>query len=192
MSVANTLVKLHHQVFEAIAKIGNGWLLETLARLTFLAVLALYFWNSANTKIGEGLTGFLRVQDGAYFQILGEVGMMKFDFDTANIPWYIDSIVHIGTYCEFLLPLLIIIGLFTRIAAAGMAIFIFVQSYVDIYIHNVDATTVGKLFDREATSLVYDQRALWLFLLAVLILKGAGKLSLDAILSRYWAGRNSQ
>ena len=34
-----------------------------------------------------------------------------------------------------------------------------------------------------------DQRVLWLFLLAVLILKGAGSLSLDRLLSGWWKGR---
>ncbi len=189
MSLINSLKKLHDAVFGAIEKIGDGWLVGALARLTFLAVLFGYFWNSGKTKIGEGLFGIFQIQDGAYFQILGEAGMIAYEFDTANIPWYVDLIVFIGTISEFLLPLLIIAGLFTRIAAAGMAIFVFVQSYVDIYVHKVDAGTIGTLFDREATSLVMDQRALWMFLFAVLIIKGAGALSIDRLLANWWKAK---
>lgn len=186
MTLISPLRKLHDTVFSQIEKSGDGWLLGALARLTFLAVLFGYFWNSGKTKIGEGLFGIFQIQDGAYFQILGEAGMIAYDFDTANIPWYLDLMVFVGTLSEFLLPLLIVLGLFTRIAAAGMAIFVMVQSYVDIYVHNVDAGTVGALFDREASSLVMDQRALWMFLFAVLIIKGAGAISIDRVLSNWW------
>ena len=64
-------------------------------------------------------------------------------------------IVIFGTLAEFALPLMIILGLFTRIAAIGMSIFVLVQSYVDIYVHKVDAGTIGALFDRDSASLVY-------------------------------------
>ncbi len=189
MKLISNLKSLHDGVFHRIEKLSEGWLLEALARLTFVAVLFLYFWNSGKTKIGEGLFGIFNIQDSAYFQILGETGMIAYEFDTANIPWYIDLVVFMGTVAEFALPLMILFGLFTRIAAAGMAIFIFVQSYVDIYVHNVDAGTVGQLFDRDAASLVFDQRALWLFLMAVLIIKGAGALSIDRLLSNWWSAK---
>jgi len=186
MKVISPIKTLHDKVFGTIEKLSDGWLVGLLARLTFFGVLFLYFWNSGKTKIGEGLFGIFSIQDGAYFQILGETGMLAYEFDTANIPWYLDLVVFVGTIAEFALPLMIVFGLFTRIAAAGMAIFVFVQSYVDIYVHKIDAGTIGALFDREATSLVYDQRALWLFLLAVLIIKGGGALSLDRLLSNWW------
>ncbi|MGB7286365.1 MAG: DoxX family protein [Salaquimonas sp.] len=189
MSLVTSIKKLHDAVFGIIEKLANGWLISTLARLTFLAVLFGYFWNSGKTKIGEGLFGIFNIQDGAYFQILGEAGMLAYEFDTANIPWHLDAVVFVGTISEFLLPLLIVIGLFTRIAAAGMAIFVIVQSYVDIYVHQVDAGTIGQLFDREATSLVMDQRALWMFLFIVLIVKGAGYLSVDRLLANWWRAR---
>lgn len=189
MKAIGPIKNLHDQVFGTIEKLAGNWLVGALARLTFFGVLFFYFWNSGKTKIGEGLFGIFNIQDSAYIQILGEEGMLAYEFDTANIPWYIDLVVFMGTMAEFVLPLMIVLGLFTRIAAAGMAIFIFVQSYVDIYIHKIDAGTIGTLFDREATSLVYDQRALWLFILAVLILKGGGNLSVDRLLSNWWRAR---
>ena len=185
MKTIYALTSLHQSTFRLLSSWADKWLLGLLARITFLAVLALYYWNSALTKVGES---FFTVSDSAYFQILGEEGMMAYDFDTANIPFTIDATVFLGTYMEFVLPALIIIGLSTRIASIGMVIFIAVQTWVDIFVHKVDAETIGALFDRHATGLVLDQRTLWVFLLSVLILKGAGAISLDHLLwSRYQA-----
>ena len=44
-------------------------LLPLLARFTFGAVLALYFWASALTKLGDWVFGFLFPSAGAYVQI---------------------------------------------------------------------------------------------------------------------------
>lgn len=191
MTIVSQLVILHQRVFSWLENHADRWLLGLLARIVFLAVLAFYFWNSAKTKIGEGFFGFLNIQDGAYFQILGEQGMLAYEFDTANIPFHVDAIVYLGTWMEFILPALIILGLFTRIAAIGMMIFVIVQSYVDIAVHKVDPTTIGALFDRQSGSVILDQRALWSFLLIYLILKGAGALSLDRVLAGWW-GNNKE
>ena len=183
MALINSLSRLHHTVFAALARQADSWLLGLLARLAFAAVLFLYFWNSAMTKIGEGLFGIFSIQDSAYYQILGEAGMTAYEFDTANIPWFVDLIVMTGTWAEIVLPPMIILGLFTRIAAIGMSVFVLVQSWVDINIHKVDAGTIGALFDRDSASVIMDQRALWLFVFVALILKGAGSISLDKLLA---------
>lgn len=54
--------------------------------------------------------------------------------------------------------------------------FIFVQSIVDIAGHGVEA---GGWFDRASDGLILDQRLFWIFILMVLVLKGAGPVSLD-------------
>ena len=84
---------------------------------------------------------------------------------------------------------LIVLGLFTRLAALGMLVFVAVQSYVDIAFHGVDAETIGALFDRLPSATIADQRALWAFLLVTLVIKGGGALSLDALLSRLLRAR---
>lgn len=190
MGLINKLVQLHSSVFGALGRMADGWLLGLLARLTFAAVLFGYFWNSGLTKIGSGLFGIFQIQDGAYFQILGEPGMVAYEFDTANVPFYLDAIIFVGTWSEFILPVLIVVGLFTRIAAVGMMIFVIVQSYVDIAVHSVDAGTIGALFDRDSASLIMDQRTLWMFLFVTLALKGAGALSLDKVVSGIWSKRS--
>ena len=182
----NFLINLHHSVFGAIERMGDKWLLGLLARLVFVAVLLLYFWNS-----GWGKISGIGVDDSAYFTIMGFEKFEAFGADVANIPFYWKIIVHLGTYGELLLPLLIVVGLFTRIAAAGMAIFVIVQSYVDIAVHGVDAGTIGKLFDRHSESVIMDQRTLWMLIFALLVIKGAGALSLDHVLRNWWKGRSA-
>jgi len=157
----------------------QSWFPGLLARITFASVLFFYFYNSAKTKVGEGLEGFLQIQDGAFFQIMPSV-VERFNYDASQVPFFpYQLIVYVATYAEFILPVLIIIGLFTRIAALGMLIFISVQSYVDITAHAVDKETIGSFFDRIPDAAIVDQRLLWAFLFIYLIVYGAGKLSID-------------
>lgn len=174
---------LHAAVFGSLERLAGDWFLPLCARTTFLAVLFFYFHNSWKTKVEGGLAGFLSVMDSAYYQI---------------VPWAVDAaggeisqvgflnhaIVFLGTTAEIVLPVLIVAGLFTRAAALGMIVFIGVQSWVDINFHGVNGDTAGALFDRFSDSLVADQRTLWVFLLLVLVVKGAGAVSLDALFSR--------
>ena len=80
------------------------------------------------------------------------------------------------------MPLLIVLGLLTRLAALGMIGFVLLQSLTDIVGHGADAATVGAWFDRASDALILDQRAFWLLALLVLVLNGAGPLSLDRLL----------
>lgn len=189
MSLLATLRAAHDSVFGAVDNALGDWFAGTAARLVFAAVLFGYYWNSALTKVGDGLAGFFTISDGAYVQIL-PAQMEAAGYDSsqiATIPWGL--IVAAGTYAEFLLPLLIVAGLLTRLAALGMIGFVIVQSYVDVAFHGADAATVGALFDRLPGAAILDQRALWIFLLAHLVAKGAGPFSLDAVLRRSNAGR---
>ena len=147
----------------------DSWLTGLAARLVFAAVLFMYYWNSALTKIGEGVSGIFQITDGAYFQIVPPI-VEAAGYDASAVPFFPwGLIVTVGTYSEFILPVLIVIGLFTRLAALGMIVFVLVQSYVDIAFHGVDAETVGVLFDRLPSATIMDQRALWIFLLLVLV-----------------------
>jgi len=181
----NAIIKLHNSVIGSVTGLLGAWFLPSLARFTFVAVLLGYFWNSALTKLGGGFFGFLHPNEGAFYQIF-PAKTEALGFDISQFSWMEHLIVIIGTWAEFVLPLLIMIGLFTRLAAAGMSIFVLVQSFVDITGHGVDDRTVGSWFDANSGALVLDQRLLWMMLFAVLFVKGAGPLSLDRLLS---AGR---
>jgi len=175
------ITALHEQVFGTLQRSLEDWFLGLLARLVFAAVLFVYFFNSALTKIGDGLFGFLTITDNAYFQILPTV-VESYDFDASQIPFFpYDIIVMAGTYSEFILPVLVVVGLFTRLAALGMIGFVVVQSYVDVAFHGADEKTIGAWFDRLSDATILDQRALWVFVLIYLVVRGPGLLSLDHV-----------
>ncbi|MBL4890631.1 MAG: DoxX family protein [Rhizobiaceae bacterium] len=187
----STLTSLHGRFFASLENITNGWLLGLAARFVFAAVVYVYYLNSALTKVNEGVLGFFQIRFGAYIQILSEGVLSGYGFDAANVPFFPQYLlVFFGTYGEFLLPLLVVIGLFTRLASIGMIGFILVQSYVDIAFHGAGDETIGAWFDRDSASLIMDQRTLWVFLLLVLIIKGAGAVSADTLLARWWKNRN--
>ena len=48
----------------------SPWLIPTLARIVFAGVLLVYYWNSAATKVGDGIFGIIFPSVGAYAQIL--------------------------------------------------------------------------------------------------------------------------
>jgi putative oxidoreductase len=157
-----------------LAERQADWLLPTLARLVFAGTLLAYFWASALTK----LDGPFTPSAGAYGQIFPRV-FEAVGFDTDQLgPWY-RLVALAGTYAEFALPALLLLGLFTRLAALGMIGFIIVQSLTDIFGHGVAA---GAWFDRASDGLILDQRAFWVLVLVVLVVKGAGPLSADRLL----------
>jgi putative oxidoreductase len=186
-STLEFFTSLHRRVFGVLERLGDSWLLGLIARFAFAAVLWSYFLNSAKTKVGDGLLGFFSISPGAYYQIaLPAVEAAGGDVDAVSFfPWGL--LVFMGTYAEFILPLLI--GLFSRIAALGMIGFIAVQTFVDITVHQIGAESIGAWFDRFPDSIIADQRLLWIVPLTVIILKGPGLLSVDAWLARSRTGK---
>ncbi|MEZ5778127.1 MAG: DoxX family protein [Paracoccaceae bacterium] len=176
------MIDLYDRLAGGLARLAPS-LLPLLARLIFAGVLLFYFWNSARTKIGDGITGFFRPSDGAYIQIFPKV-VEAAGYDTSQLGAFHWMVVLAGTWAEFLLPLLIVIGLFTRLAALGMIGFIKVQSLTDIYGHGVGGDDLGRWFDAASGALIYDQRSLWIVLLLTLVFLGGGALSLDRLLAR--------
>ena len=184
IAFATALRDIHATIFSRLERGLDGWFLGLFARFVFAAVLALYFLNSARTQVGEGFFGFFSVSNGAYYQIAlpaveaadGDVSQVAF------LPW--GAMVWAGTYAEFVLPVLIVIGLFARLAALGMIGFIAVQTLVDVTVHQVGAETIGRLFDRFPDAAIADQRLLWMVPLVYLVIKGAGAVSVDALLRR--------
>jgi len=165
--------------------------LTTLARFLFAAVLLGYYWNSALTKLGSGVVGFLMPADGAYIQIFPRT-VEAANYDFSQLGAFHWAVVTAGMWAEFLLPLAITLGLFTRAAALGMIGFISLQSWVDLYGHGGigQPEIVGAWFDRVPNGMVLDQRAFWVFLLIILVFRGGGPLSADrALRSATWARR---
>lgn len=169
----------------------SDWVLPTLARLVFAGVLLMYFWGSALTKLGEGLLGFLSPSTSAYVQIFPKA-MEAVGYDASQLSFLHWLVAVLGTNAEFVLPFLLVAGLCTRLAALGMIGFIVVQSVVDIAGHGIGAADIGTWFDRPSGSLIADQRALWALLLAFLVFKGAGPISVDRLFFRHFHSGNER
>jgi len=176
------LISIHDTAFARLSQ--AGWLLPTLARFLFAAILTGYYWASAMTKLGDGFLGLFRPSAGAYTQIFPRA-MEAASYDTSQLTVLHWAVVTAGTWAEFALPALIVLGLLTRLSALGMVGFVVLQSLTDLYGHGAIAepATVGAWFDTASGSVILDQRALWVFLLLVLVVKGAGPVSLDRLLS---------
>ena len=172
------LVRFYSSIVTILQR--GEWILPTLARFLFAAVLAVYFWISGLTKVGEGMLGIFQPSLGAYAQIFPRI-MEQIGYDVDALSLYHWAVVTAGTLAEFILPVLIILGLLTRLSAIGMIGFIVVQSLTDLIGHNKwdDSLVLGAWFDAPSNSLIMDQRSLWVFLLLLLVIKGAGPLSLD-------------
>jgi putative oxidoreductase len=163
------LVSLHNSVFGAL-EAAAPWLIPTLARLVFAGTLLIYFWNSGLTKWGAGP---FSPDLGAYIQILPRA----FDavgYDPSALGPLATATVLFGTWAEFILPALVVLGLFTRIAALGMIGFVIVLTWVDIMGHGAGPETIGAWFNNTSGDAILDQRAFWIFLLIVLVLRGGG------------------
>ena len=189
IATVSRLKMLLDALFGTVERALDGWFLGLAARFVFAAVLWLYFLNSARTKVGDGVLGFFSISDNAYYQIAlpavdaagGDVSQVAF------VPWGL--MVVMGTYGEFILPLLVVLGLFARIAALGMIAFIGVQTLVDVTVHQVGPETIGALFDRFPDGVIMDQRLLWVFPLVYVALNGAGAVSLDRLAAKIWSRR---
>lgn len=153
-------------------------LLPLLARLVFAGVLLRYFWASALTKLDGPFSPSLN----GYAQIFPRQ-MEAVGYDATQLGLFHWLVVMAGTYAEFILPALIVVGLATRLAALGMIGFVVVQSLTDVIGHGAGGATLGAWFDRASDALILDQRAFWVLLLATLVGLGAGKLSADHLVS---------
>lgn len=178
------LVGLHDAVFSGLERILGPWLLPTLARFAFAATLLVYFWHSAGTK----LDGLFTPSLGAYAQIFPKA-MEAAGYDIGQLGLFHKLVVLAGSYAEYILPLLLLLGLATRLAALGMIGFVAVQTLTDLYGHGGigHPETLGAWFDRVPDALILDQRLFWLVILLIPVVRGAGPLSVDALLRRVYS-----
>jgi putative oxidoreductase len=122
--------------------ISDSWL-SLIARLAIAGV----FLMSGRTKV----EGFLTITDSTY-------ELFRTEYNLPLVPPEIAA--HMATYAEHLFPLLLILGLLSRLSALAL----------------LGMTTVIEVFvypDAWATHLT------WAGLLLITIAKGAGRLSLD-------------
>jgi putative oxidoreductase len=129
--------------------------IEALILLFVRVSLAGIFWRSGRTKVDEG--SWLSVSDTA---------RLLFQEEYKNVPLPPDFAAYLATYAEHLFPILLVIGLFTRLSALallGMTMVIQIFVYPEAW---------------------WSVHMIWVALALVLIVRGGGKLSLDAALTR--------
>ena len=93
--------------------------------------------QGARVPIGDGIAGLWNLSAGAYVQILPKQ-MEAAGYDPSALGTVDHLVVYAGTYAEIVLPVLVVAGLFTRLAALGMIGFIAVMTWTDITAHGVD------------------------------------------------------
>lgn len=183
MRIIKSIRGLHDRVFTGLETVAGSWFMGLAARLVFSSVLLAFFINSAMTKLGMGFPDMLIPAIGAYAQIVPPVAEAA-GYDVSAIalfPWKL--MVLAGTYAELLLPIMLLVGLFTRFTALSLIGFIVVMNFVDVQFHGLDAKSIGMVFDRVQDAIIADQRLLWIFPLLYLTLKGAGPVSVDGLLA---------
>ena len=131
-----------------------GWLsgkwIESGALLLTRLALAQVFWSSGRTKVVEGT--WFQIDETQYYL-----------FEEFGLPISPQIMVPMSMYAEFFLPILVALGLFTRIGAAGL----------------LGMTLVIQFF--VFPEAWWPVHSLWAALALVLISRGGGLFSLDAI-----------
>ena len=122
-----------------------------LVQLTLRGGLAGIFWNSARTKVD----GLLTISDNTYFLFEEEYRLPLIAPDLA---------AHLATYAEHLLPVMLVLGIWSRFAALGlfiMTLTIQLFVYPDAFL----STHFG-----------------WFALALAIIARGPGRVSIDHLI----------
>jgi putative oxidoreductase len=132
---------------------ASGAAIQSLALLFTRIVLAGIFWRSARTKVEDGT--WLAISDTTYFLFAEEY---------AGVPLPSDFAAVTATVSEHVFPILLVLGLFTRLSALallGMTLVIQIFVYPDAW---------------------WSVHALWAAMALILATGGGGQLALDAAL----------
>ena len=128
---------------------------EALALLLLRVALAGVFWRSGQTKVVEG--SFLTIDPGTYDLFRDQFSGLPLDPAIA---------VPLTTFAEHLFPLLLVTGLATRFSAGALLVMtLVIQTFVF-----PDAW--------------WPVHSLWAAMAAILIVRGGGLFSLDALLAK--------
>jgi len=133
---------------------------EGVALLLARIALAGIFWRAGRSK----------VTDGSLFEI-SEATRYLFEYEYAGVPLPADIAAPLATAAEHLFPVLLVIGLATRLSAAALfAMTLVIQFFV-------------------YPEAWWTTHILWAALAGALIVRGGGALSLDAAIGNFRRGR---
>ncbi|MFN3592582.1 MAG: DoxX family protein [Thermaurantiacus sp.] len=135
---------------------SSMWL-ESLALLVTRVALAGVFWRSGRTKVEDG--SLLTLSDTTFF---------LFQEEYAGVPLQPELAAYTATWAEHLFPILLIVGLATRLSAfalLGMTLVIQIFVYPEAW---------------------WSVHMLWVAMALHLVTRGPGALSLDWLLWQRW------
>lgn len=141
--------------YDRMVTLVSNCKLQNLTLLFTRIVLAGVFWRSGRTKVDEG--SWFSISDNTYF---------LFQEEYKGVPLPSDLAAVMATVSEHLFPILLVLGLFTRLSALallGMTLVIQVFVYPEAW---------------------WQVHSLWVTMALVLIVRGGGSISLDAPLAR--------
>ena len=135
----------------------NGAMAEGIALLFTRVALAGIFWRSARTKVEDG--SFLTIKETTFYQFsdapFNQVPLINGDLGA-----------YVTTYTEHLLPVLLLLGLATRLGALGV----------------LGMTLVIQTFVFPEAAVWWQTHILWVAMALVLIVRGGGMFSLDRLI----------
>lgn len=142
-------------LYDRITGLLSGSIFEGLALLFARVALAAQFWRSGRTK----------VEEGSWLEI-SEVQYLIFENEFSGLPLSPDIAVPMTVYAEFLLPILLFVGLASRFAAAGLLVmtlviqfFVFPDAWWAVHV-------------------------MWTALAAIVIARGGGIFSIDQLMGK--------
>ncbi|MCB2059197.1 MAG: DoxX family protein [Novosphingobium sp.] len=136
----------------AVAAVSSR-LPEGLMLLFLRVAFAGIFWRSGRTKVEEG--SFFSISDTTYF---------LFREEYAGVPLPSDLAAVLAAVSEHVFPILLVLGLFTRLSALallGMTLVIQIFVYPEAW---------------------WQVHALWVAMALVLVVRGGGMFALDPVL----------
>jgi putative oxidoreductase len=137
-----------------VASLSAPWI-DAVMLLFVRISLAGIFWRSGRTKVDEG--SWPSVSDTAIF---------LFEEEYKGVPLPPEFAAYMATYAEHLFPVLLVVGLFTRLSALALLVMTLV---IQIFVYPEAWWSVHMI---------------WVALALVLIIRGGGSLSLDTLLTK--------
>ena len=142
-------------LYRALLRFLSGGVGQGLSLFAARLALASVFWWSGRSKIEEGT--LLSISDGTYF-------LFENEYTGVPLPPAISAVM--ATAAEHILPIMLVLGLATRLSALGLFMMTMV---IQIFVY---------------PEAFWSVHLLWFALALVLITHGAGRSSLDNIIDR--------
>ena len=142
-------------IYDRGVALAAGRIPEAIALLLLRVALAGVFWRSGQTKVLEG--GFLQIDPSQYDLFASEFSGLPLDPAIA---------VPITVFAEHFFPMLLLFGIATRFSAGALFVM----------------TLVIQLF--VFPDAWWPVHSLWAAMAAILIVRGGGLFSLDAVAAR--------